>query len=191
MNRSRRSITPASTLSPDGGKLFTMMATKATRPQEFWRDHVVPNYDEYLKHPDSIRHAMNVALSAFHMADWVWNTYHDLDPQKVAGMRGKLAYYSQLANMGCPDFLVLKDIAEAHKHLELDRQTPYVQSVTSAGATGLGHIGAFTRMGLTVTPTAALKQLVVEQQDGTKRAFEEVIESVMHMWEELIEREGL
>ncbi len=55
----------------------------------------------------------------------------------------------------------------------------------------MGHIGAFTLMGLTGTPTAALKQLVVELQDGTKRAFEEVIESVMHMWKELIEREGL
>ena len=168
-----------------------MMATKPTRPQEFWRDHVVPNYDEYRKHPKSIRHAMNAALSAFHMGDWVWNTYHDTDPQKVADMRSKLAYYSQLANMGCPDFLVLKDIAEAHKYLELDRPTPYVRAVTSAGATGLGHIGAITRLGLTGTTTAALKLLVVEQQDGTKRAFEEVIESVMLMWKELIEREGL
>ena len=134
---------------------------------------------------------MNAALSAFHMADWVWYTYHDTDPQKVAGMRSKLAYFSQLANMGCPDFLVLKDIAEAHKHLVLDHPTPYVRAVTSAGATGLGHIGANTRMGLTGTPTAALRQLVVELQDGTKRAFEEVIENVICMWKELIEREGL
>ena len=115
-----------------------MTTSKLTRPQEFWRDHVLPNCEEYRKHPGSMRHAMNAALSAFHMADWVWTTYHDTDPQKVAGTRHKLDYCRHLANNGCPDFLVLKDIAEAHKHLVLDRSTPYVRAVTSAGATGLG-----------------------------------------------------
>jgi hypothetical protein len=168
-----------------------MTNTKLTRPQEFWRDHVLPNCKEYRKHPDSIRHAMNAALSAFHMADWVWTTYHDTDPQKVAGKLCTLDYSLHLANNGFPDFLVLKDIAEAHKHLELDRPTPYDRAVTSAGATGLRHIGAITRLGPMGTPMAAPKRLVVQQQDGSKRAFDEVIENVIRMWKELIEREGL
>ena len=134
---------------------------------------------------------MNAALSAFHMADWVWTTYHDMDPQKVAGKRRKLAYYSHLANNSCPDFLALKDIAEAHKHLELDHPTPYPRTVTSAGATGLGSIGAITRKGSMGTPMAARKRMVVHRQDGGKQAFDEVIENVILMWEELIEREGL
>jgi hypothetical protein len=33
----------ASTPSPVGGKLFSMTKSKLTRPQEFSRDHVVPN----------------------------------------------------------------------------------------------------------------------------------------------------
>ncbi len=31
----------------------------------------------------------------------------------------------------------------------------------------------------------------IEQQDGSKRAFDGVIENVIQMWKELIEREGL
>lgn len=168
-----------------------MTKSKLTRPQEFWRDHVLPNFKEYQVHSNSIRHAMNAALSAFHMADWVWTTYHDADPQKVADTQNVADYYRHLANNGCPDFLVLKDIAEAHKHLELDRPTRYVRAVTSAGATGLGHIGAITRMGPMGTPMAARKRLVVQQEDGRKRGSDEVIENVIRMWEELIERDGL
>ncbi len=72
----------------------------------------------------------------------------------------------------------------------LDRPTPYDRAVTSAEATGLGRIGAITRMGLGA-PMAARKRLVVKQQDGSKRAFDEVTENVIQMWMELIEREGL
>ena len=168
-----------------------MTATKLTPPQEFWRDHVLPNCEEYRKHPNSMRHAMNAALSAFHMADWVWTTYHEADPQKVAGAQHTLDYCRHLANTGYPDFLVLKDIAEAHKHLELDRPTPYVRAVTSAGDTGLGSFGAVTRLGPFGGPMAAPKRLVVQQQDGRKRSFDEVIENVIQMWEELIGSEGL
>ncbi len=168
-----------------------MTTTKPTRPQEFWRDHVLPNYKEYQVHSNSIRHAMNAAQSAFHMADWVWTTYHDAKPQKGADTQNVADYYRHLANNGCPNFLVLKDIAEAHKHLKLDRPTSYVRAVTSAGAMGLGSTGAITRMGSMGTPMAGRKRLVVQRQDGGKQAFDEVIENVIRMWEELIEREGL
>ena len=134
---------------------------------------------------------MNAALSAFHMADWVWTTYHKDDPQKVADTQSPSDYSRYLADNGCPDFLVVKDVAEAHKHLKLDRGNPDDRVVTSAGATYLGSDGATTRMGLTGTPAAASKRLVVEQQDGTKRVFREVVENVIRMWEERIESEGL
>ncbi len=115
----------------------TMATTKVTRPQEFWRDHVMPNYDEYRRHPNSIRHAMNAALSAFHMADWVWTTYHEDDPQKVADTARPLAYSLYLADNGYPDFRVIKDIAEAHKHLKLTVRTDD-RVVLSAGSHGIG-----------------------------------------------------
>jgi len=133
---------------------------------------------------------MNAALSAFHMADWVWTTYHEDDPQKVADTARPLAYSLYLADNGYPDFRVIKDIAEAHKHLKLTVRTDD-RVVLSAGATGLGRIGATTRRGLTGTTMAALPKLVIEQQDGTKRAFEDVIGNVINMWEDLIERDGL
>ena len=33
------------------------------------------DFDDYMQRPDSARHAMNCAITAHHMADWVWGDF--------------------------------------------------------------------------------------------------------------------
>jgi len=36
---------------------------------------LLEDFDDYMQRPDSARHAMNCAITAHHMADWVWGDF--------------------------------------------------------------------------------------------------------------------
>ncbi len=36
---------------------------------------LLEDFDDYMQHQDSARHAMNCAITAHHMADWVWGDF--------------------------------------------------------------------------------------------------------------------
>jgi hypothetical protein len=36
---------------------------------------LLEDFDDFMRQPDSARHAMNCAITAHHMADWVWGDF--------------------------------------------------------------------------------------------------------------------
>jgi hypothetical protein len=41
-------------------------------PADFWREIVVPDFEEYRANLDDLRHALHTAISLFHVHDWVF-----------------------------------------------------------------------------------------------------------------------
>ena len=93
-----------------------------TRPQEFWQIHALPNIRDFRNDPADQRKAMNAALSAFHMCDYVWKTYHISDPAKVFQQTASTYDFAlYLIGHECSDFTLIRDLANAHKHMKLNQ----------------------------------------------------------------------
>ena len=145
-------------------------------PDDFWRTHVLPDYDDYMRDQGNERKAMHAAVSAFHMADHVWAYYHTNDPKKVFSMKSAREYCQYLATHCCPDFALIRDVAEAHKHMELDRPQSPPRRVTSSSNSHAEYIpgdpiGSFV-VGSSVIGGDAI---VVNLDDGSRRIFGPVL----------------
>ncbi len=146
-----------------------------SRSMSFWNTHALPNYSEYQGRRTDIRLAMNAALSAFHMADWVAAEYRFSDPSKLRGHTDLGEYRRNVLCVEFPDFNWLEGVANAHKHLWLGRKLAaheqFEQSATETYFAG----------GVILT----------KRDDGTEVDFGPVLDGAVAMWERLIAKDGL
>lgn len=160
---------------------------------DFWKTHAEPNYAEYIRQPTEVRLAMNAALSAFHVADYVWTTYHDDAPYKVAKTKDVEAYQNHLQRNECEQFRELRDIATAHKHMRLTGHTEarFVWSATQTylQSDNVGSDVTYVEGGQSGSQQGPV--ILFNLTDGTSRAFYPILESVMRMWERLIREHSL
>jgi hypothetical protein len=148
-----------------------------TQAHEFFQLHVVPNLEAWSSNSTDIRLAMNVAVSLFHMADHFWHTYSIADPVRVFNTKSPAAFRLELSNR-YPYFMILRDVAEAHKHMKLDRPKRLLTQAnqTAVGATGFGESGFGTG------PFGGGPSVVVVLNDGTKHHLSFFAEEVKQLW---------
>lgn len=151
-------------------------------PQRFFDDHVKPNYEEWLADPLDERLAKNAVADANNMAARVFHHWRGLDPSQVYGVANEGSYRSELAGRECPDFGLVRDVADAHKHVTLHRPN---RRVTGANQTGPGAMG-WGEAGWGEGVWGGAPQLVVALDDGTKRPLTAIMANVMEMWERLL-----
>ena len=144
------------------------------------------NYDEWLASPLDERRAMNAVAAANNMAAWAFKYWHHRDAAEVYRAKDEGPYRNELAVRECPDFALVRDVAEAHKHFELDRKKP-LPDVTRADQTGPGSTG-WGEGGFGEGVYGGGPKLVVTLHDGTKRALTAVMKNVIVMWEQLLTR---
>ena len=106
-------------------------------PRNFFDQHVLPNYDEWLAQPLDERCALNAVAAANNMAERVYHYWKDTDRAQVFDANTESKYRDELATRECGDFGLVRDVADAHKHLTLDRQS---RRVSQASQTGVGSI---------------------------------------------------
>ena len=138
---------------------------------------------------------MNAAVAAFHMADYVWTTYGASGLAKVLNQTSKGGFYRELVKI-CPDFALIQDVANAHKHMKLTHVPPDRQLViTSAGAVELNwrdfEEGPVPITRVEPDKPGKKRYLVAEGQDGTKTDLSLALTNVIGMWQTLIQRYGL
>ena len=141
----------------------------ASRSMNFWTEHVRPNYEEYKRKPADIRRAMNAALSAFHMADYVFTEYRASNPSKICGHSAIGTYRRGVLGAECSDFMLLGDVANAHKHLWLGSHTTSENFTRSSTQSFVDVVTIFTK-----------------DATGHQVDFGPVLDNVMAMWERLI-----
>lgn len=156
-------------------------------PRRFFDRHVKPNYAEWMRDPLSERRAKNAVSEANNMAERAFHYWRDHDPSQLYGATKERDYRSELAARECPDFALVRDVADAHKHFHLDRPSRRVtrSDQTTVGAIAYGK-GAFGEGVYGGGP-----QLVVTLDDGSKRPLTAIMKNVMEMWERLLERWNL
>lgn len=154
------------------------MATVHSPAQHFFDAYVVPNHDAWLAQPTDLRLAMNATVSLYHMADHFWHTYAAIEPVRVFCKGSSGQFRTELAKRN-NEYSLLRDVAEAHKHMKLDRSTRSVTETrqTAVGSTGYGEAGYGTG------PYGGGPSIVVELDDGEKRHLSYLAQTVRALWE--------
>ncbi len=145
-----------------------------SRALNFWNTHALPNYFEHCKYRADIRLAMNAALSAFHMADYVFAEYRISDPSKLSGYINKSDYRTKVLCAACSEFELLQDVANAHKHLWLGPNptpTQFTRSSTQAYSDG--------------------SVIFVDDVHSNPVDFGQALDKVVTMWKGQIAQRGL
>lgn len=151
-------------------------------PRRFFDNHVKPNYEQWLADPLNERLAKNAVADANNIAARVFHHWRDLDPSQVNDTADEGHYRSELAARECPDFGLVRDVADAHKHVTLHRPN---RRVTGANQTGVGAT-AWGEAGWGEGVSGGGPQLVVTLDDGTKRPLTAIMANFMEMWERLL-----
>lgn len=150
------------------------MATKATN---FFISIVKPTVDEFLHDTGDLRRGFLAAIVLYHTADYWWLenkiTYNDLSSLHVALIQR------------CPDFGVIRDVADTSKHAELDvsRQKKIPRNLLSSDKVNV--IKDFFSDGFSIFsygPSVVKFTL----DDKTYWPREGPVRSVLSMWETLL-----
>ena len=126
--------------------------------------------------PLSTRHAMNAALTAWHMATWVWK--HRIKPdweyRKELGL-GKGGHDEFVAAVveRCQSLRTMRDLSNAAKHLTQD----------VAVDEGEGGFGPGFSPGFDTGP-----RLVVKKDDGSEVPFRRELGQAVLFWEDFLGR---
>lgn len=153
----------------------------------FFDQHVKPNYEDWLASPLNERLAKNAVAEANNMAARAYHYWQTQKPDHIYGARDESRYRDELAKRECPDFALLRDVAEAHKHFHLSRQR---RQITRADQTGPGAVG-WGEGGWGEGVYGGGPQLIVALDDGKKRPLTAIMASVIKMWEQLLTRWGV
>jgi hypothetical protein len=87
----------------------------------------------------------------------------------------------------CEDFGLVRDIADAHKHVVIDRAS---RKITGSDQTQTGTIG-YGQGGYGEGVYGGADQLVVTLDDGSKRALSGVMQNVIAMWQRILHQHSL
>jgi len=156
-------------------------------PRKFFEGHVKPNYNDWLAAPLDERLAKNAVADVNNMAARVFDHWRSQGAAQVFGVKNEGEYRNALAAKECGDFGLVRDVAEAHKHVILDRKS---RRLTRSDQTGVAQMG-YGEGGYGEGAYGCGDQLVVELDDGTKRALTAIMGNAMDMWERLLNSWGM
>jgi hypothetical protein len=152
------------------------------RARDFYRGVVRPTVEEAFRNPRDIRRARLAAIVLYHMAD-----YWLLKRKASAALQGPgdLSKLHKDLIARCPEFLLVRDIADASKHatLNVQRDIPRVLSGSDQVWRSPGIFGA--PLGEGVFNEASVVECILD--DGTTRPVLGVIRAVADMWAAMVE----
>ncbi|MBT4268376.1 MAG: hypothetical protein HN745_00685 [Deltaproteobacteria bacterium] len=93
--------------------------TPVSEAEKFMKDHVLASTKDWRKDETAIHKAMTVATNLNHMAEYYWKSYSHI-PSRVFG-KSTFSEFREQLELNYPDYALIRDICDAHKHLKLDR----------------------------------------------------------------------
>jgi hypothetical protein len=156
--------------------------TKTSSPAHlFFQMHVKPNLDSWHAQPPDERLAMNAVVSLYHLADHFWQAYSSCDPGRVLDTKSASEFRGLLAKRDV-NFAILRDVAEAYKHMKLDRTS---RKLTKSNQTALGSTG-FGEAGFGTGPFGGGASIVVDLDDGSKYHLSYITRQVKQAWDNML-----
>jgi len=151
-------------------------------PRVFFEQHVRANYEDWLQHRTDERRAKNAVADANNMAARLFHYWKALDPSRIYGARSEGQYRNELVVRECADFALVRDVADAYKHVELSRPSRRITRYDQTAFEG-------TRWNEARWNEAPWNgQLVVTLDDGTTRPLIKIMQNVFAMWERVLKR---
>jgi len=154
--------------------------TRRTAAHDFWDKHVSPVLDAWSASPTDHGLAMSAVLPLYHMADHFWHSYYS-EPSKVLQTSSPGSFRAVLAD-NHPEFAIVRDVAEAHKHCTLDRA---IRVVTNSSQTAPGALG-YGEGGFGTGPFGGGPSIIVTLDDGSRVHLSAFMGYVVSMWEALL-----
>jgi hypothetical protein len=151
------------------------------RARDHFEVHVRPTMEAWRCAPADLRLAMQAAVALNQMVDHFWHQFSQSDPRRVFGQTSVAAFRKELAKQDEP-FALVRDVADAHKHLRLDRTD---RALTSAGQTAVSRMG-YGEAEFGVGVYGGGDEVVVALDDGRRRHFSAVANHVFTMWERML-----
>jgi hypothetical protein len=156
--------------------------------RNFFIECVLADHDAYREARDikiaglsiDLRLAVHACSSMFHLADHTFDEFRGTSPSFA--FQSLKDYQTHLVSL-CPDFEIIRDCANVHKHRRLTRHTPHVSSAES-----LQEVIVTTEyQDDKGSYCIAEKEIHINLDDGTTRILHECLDSVRRMWwDELI-----
>ncbi|MCX5496478.1 hypothetical protein OSH11_17360 [Kaistia dalseonensis] len=170
-----------------------------TNAEEFWHGMVKPDYNEYLGQKASLRLALHLANSLFHMSDWVFHS-HENDVRSAYTLKGKAGQIVAVAcekdfatalEQTCDDFGRIRGIANAGKHLKLaPGGIRPVQNAPSNAANTRSQSTGFGRGRYGTGPWGGTPRVILADPNGNYLEFQSIAEKVYQMWEQELATRG-
>lgn len=126
---------------------------------------LLEDYSEFNKDDTSSRVAINCAMTAWHLIDWV---YYELMTNEYS----TLSEFQKELKTFCPELQIMQDITHSSKHHTLTRHNPSIKTTNL-------HGGSFNS---DFSSDFDISSLVIIKKDGTKLYFDEEIEKVINFW---------
>jgi len=130
------------------------------------------DYEEFCRSRTSSRIALNCALTAWHLTDWIYNEYKLL----LLDTHPKFVDFQNWVKSQCESLQIMHDIANGTKHYLLTKHVPIVDKTAF-------HQGEFSDEFSREFNTSSLN---IELKDGNKIYFEDEIEKAISYWREYL-----
>lgn len=147
---------------------------------KFFNDFVVPGIKDWRKNQVDVRLAMNLANSLNNLVEYYWCVYESIHTDRVFHTLSVKAFRTELSRRN-KDIALIRDIADAHKHLKLGRVD---REITNANQTTSQCIGYGQAYGMCY---GGGELLVVTLDDGQERYFSLVAESAFAFWSSVLQ----
>ena len=158
--------------------------------RSFWREIVVPDYNDFTANIDDLRRAFHCAISLFHLSDWVYVAHKaHIDANFTFRERHGVArpdertFANALGDLH-PDFDLIRGIANSAKHLVLTNRRPHPAAPSHAANTRVQSTG-FGEGGYGMGPYGGTPRVMLEGPGGQDREFSDLATSTFDMWKRL------
>jgi hypothetical protein len=160
--------------------------------RSFWREIVVPDYNDFNANIDDLRRAFHCAISFFHLSDWVYVAHKaHIDANFTFRERHGVArpvidektFANALGDLH-PDFDLIHGIANSAKHLVLTNRRPHPAAPSHAANTRVQSTG-FGEGGYGMGPYGGTPRVMLEGPGGQDREFSDLATSTFDMWKRL------
>lgn len=163
---------------------------------EYWNEILVPDFDDFIKQIDDLRKAFHCAISLFHMCDWIYVfyglqvcssfTYKDNNDATQA-VSDEKTFANALRDL-CPEFELIRGIANSAKHLQLRGTGGHPASPSNAANTRVQSTG-WGEGGFGMGPWNGSPRVMLQATDGDLE-FSAIATTVRDMWKQLASNHG-
>ncbi len=130
------------------------------------------DFNDYQEDTTSSRKAINCAMTAWHLSDWIYNEFINIPSNSFSKLEGFQADLKRL----CPSLQIMHDITNGSKHHTLTRHKTQIDNTHL-------HIGPFSKV---FSREFDQTSLDIEMKDGSRKYFEDEIVEVVKFWNDYL-----